>query len=62
MSRIFFNKRMIGKRVLVAVARPWEGEIVDVIDDENFSVMDTGGEISAVSIYDIRSIENVYGT
>ena len=62
MSRIYFNKRMIGKRVSGAVMLPWEGEIVDVIDDENFLVMDGGGGTSAVSIYDIRSIENAYGT
>lgn len=60
MERIDYNKKMLGKKVSVENSpSPWEGAIVGVIDEENFSVKkDSSGKIYAVSMYDIRSLEN----
>ena len=56
---IEFNKRMIGKRILV-VSEEYEGpaKIVEVIDEENFLVKTKDSQKFEVSMFDIRSPEN----
>ena len=56
---IEFNKRMIGKRILV-VSGEYEGpaKIVEVIDEENFLVETKDSQKFEVSMFDIRSLEN----
>jgi hypothetical protein len=56
---IEFNKRMIGKRILV-VSGEYEGpaKIVEVIDAENFLVQAKDSQKFEVSMFDIRSLEN----
>jgi hypothetical protein len=56
---IEFNKRMIGKRILV-VSGEYEGpaKIVEVIDEENFLVQAKDSQKFEVSMFDIRSLEN----
>ena len=56
---IEFNKRMIGKRILV-VSEEYEGpaKIVEVIDEENFLVKTKDSQKLEVSMFDIRSPEN----
>mgnify|MGYP001168106666 FL=1 len=56
---IEFNKRMIGKRILV-VSEEHEGpaKIVEVIDEENFLVETKDSQKFEVSMFDIRSLEN----
>lgn len=59
MNKIDINKKMIGKRVLVNYNPPWEGKIVSVVNEENFSVLKESGKTTTVHMYDIRSLENV---
>lgn len=56
---IEFNKRMIGKRILV-VSGEYEGpaKIVEVIDEENFLVQAKDSQKFEVSMFDIRSLKN----
>lgn len=57
---INFNKKMIGKKVIVVNSgEEIKGKIVDVIDEENFlvEVSKTKQNIE-VSMYDIRSPES----
>lgn len=57
---IEFNKKMIGKRILV-ISGEYEGpaKIVEVIDEENFLVeVSKTKENIEVSMYDIRSPES----
>lgn len=56
---IEFNKKMIGKRILV-VSGEYEGpaKIVEVIDEENFLVETKDSQKFEVSMFDIRSLEN----
>tara|TARA_Y100001973_G_scaffold59283_1_gene87264 strand:+ start:2583 stop:2783 length:201 start_codon:yes stop_codon:yes gene_type:complete len=60
MNKVDYNKKMIGKSVLVQekFSTPWRGEVVGVVDDENLSIRNSSGAVSTVHIYDVRSIKN----
>jgi|TARA_R110000751_G_scaffold23569_3_gene65082 hypothetical protein len=60
MKKIDYNKRMLGKSVLVKTeAGDQRVEVVRVIDEEHFEVSPEGeGQKFLVSIHDLRSIEN----
>tara|TARA_R100000406_G_scaffold87654_1_gene72478 strand:- start:214 stop:402 length:189 start_codon:yes stop_codon:yes gene_type:complete len=57
---INFNKKMIGKKVIVVNSgEEIKGKIVDVVDEENFLVeVSKTKENIEVSMYDIRSPES----
>ena len=60
MNKIDYNKKMIGKEVILSNHTPnLKAEVVDVVDDESFLVKLLEGEILTVSIYDVRSLDNV---
>ena len=63
MNKIDYNKKMLGKFVLVKRARrvddDWIGQIIGVLDAENFTVVNNESkETFKVNIYDIRSVKN----
>ena len=56
MKKIDFNKKMIGKDVIViAKSSQWEGRVVDVIGDDTLIVKNKKSELHEISIYDNRS-------
>lgn len=57
---INFNKKMIGKKIIVVNSgEEIKGKIIDVIDEENFLVeVSKTKENIQVSMYDIRSPES----
>lgn len=57
MNKIDYNKKMVGKSVLVEDEHsPWKGKIVSVLDEDTFLVSNPKtGATFKVSIYDVRS-------
>jgi hypothetical protein len=60
MNKIDYNKKMLGKEVLVkSLSSEWLGKVIEVLDDENVLVMNKEDEQPFnVNIYDIRSIND----
>ena len=64
MNKIDYNKKMLGKSVLVQTRSgdEREVEILRVVDEENFEVVEKtkmhGDTTYIVSMYDIRSLKN----
>tara|TARA_R100000152_G_C6650197_1_gene92043 strand:- start:284 stop:484 length:201 start_codon:yes stop_codon:yes gene_type:complete len=60
MNKLEYNKRMVGKTVIVSSKhRPeWQGTIVDVINEDEFVVTDPFGKNHNISMFDIRSTTN----
>ena len=50
------NQNMIGKTVYVVEDGAWSGRVIDIIDEENFTVL-KGRRLVAVNIFDIRSVD-----
>tara|TARA_Y100001972_G_C7637229_1_gene320010 strand:+ start:46 stop:234 length:189 start_codon:yes stop_codon:yes gene_type:complete len=58
MNKIDYNKKMVGKSVLVesSGANQWKGKIVSVLDEDTFLISNPKTGITfKVSIYDVRS-------
>ena len=60
MNKVDYNKKMIGKSVLVQekFSTFWRGQVIGVVGDENLSIRNSSGTVSTVHIYDVRSIKN----
>ena len=59
MNKIDYNKKMIGKRVLVSQSNKdiWIGHVVDIESEEVFIVANKHGKSYQVDIFDIRSAD-----
>ncbi len=58
MKKIDYNKKMVGKSVLVESGKEsqWKGKVVSVLDEDTFLVSNPKtGATFKVSIYDVRS-------
>ena len=55
-----FNKRMIGKRVLVlGSSKEWKGVVLNVLDEETFEVENVKTkELENVDMFRIRTLED----
>tara|TARA_B100000085_G_C18325671_1_gene424103 strand:+ start:156 stop:347 length:192 start_codon:yes stop_codon:yes gene_type:complete len=60
MKKIEYNKKMVGKTVIVSTRGKgdWKGTVVDVINEDEFLVTDPLGKTHNISMYDIRSLSN----
>ena len=56
-QKINILKEMIGKTVYVIYGQGWYGEIVNVKDENTFTIKNTVGFINDVSIWDVRSTD-----
>ena len=63
MKRIEYNKKIVGKTVIVSTREKgdWRGTVVDVVNEDEFLVTDILGKTHNISIYDIRSLSNEKG-
>lgn len=55
-NKVQFNRKMVGKTVLVvSQGDSWAGVVSDVLDEKTFIVTNTKGQNKNVDIFDIRS-------
>ena len=59
MDKIEYNKKMIGKRVIISQSNKndWVGSIIGIESEEVFIVENQEGKTHLVDIFDIRSVD-----
>ena len=57
-EKIEYNKKMIGKKVMIVSKPSYEAIIVDIVDENTFAVQrKASSKVLHVDIFDIRSLK-----